>query len=272
MPYPRIIARVQTKGLRAELWANDVPAVMLYPGEADTPIGVPLNELLNSGRNQIAVLLHAAPLASRASDPWPEDPVAASYRGPASLSLRLAEYAPEQKVTSDNPPAITMIEWSGVAAPTPLPITREFDLSAPLGPWAWQRAERFTPLGAPVRARAVEYLKSLHEMLAAKRYDEFIAEHSYKLEEMTAGAYGVSTEPFRSSMRQVLDDHGREPWRLEPFSPGVLDLRPAAGGRLIECLRTDRHCALEYTRPDSKDTFFLPAMIGNVGGQWRVLR
>jgi hypothetical protein len=272
MPYPRIIARVETKGLRAELWANDVPAVMLYPGEADTPIGVPLNELLNSGRNQIGVLLHAAPLASRAADPWPEDPLARSYRGPASIKLRLAEYGPDQKVTSDNPPAIATIEWSGTAVPTPSMLTREFDLAAPLGPWAWQRAERFSPLGAPVRARAIEYLKSLDEMLTAKRYDEYIAENSYKVEEMTARAYGVSPAPFRRSMLQVMEEHGREPWRLAPFDPATLDLRPAGGGRLIDCLRTDRHPVFEYTRPDSKDTFFLPAMIGVVDGHWRVLR
>ena len=92
MPNPRLIVRVQTKNLRAEIWLNGAPVAMLLPGEADTPVGVPVNEFAVLGGNALGVLLHAAPRPSAAGEPWASDEEAASYTGPASISVRVAQY------------------------------------------------------------------------------------------------------------------------------------------------------------------------------------
>jgi hypothetical protein len=243
---------------------------MLLPGEADAPVGVPLNEFIVSGGNRLGVVLHSGPLASRSTDPWPDAKEASDYAGPAKLTLRLAQYADNQPVHKDGPPAIHTIEWDGAAAPTPVGIEREFPVSTPLGGWAWEGAQRFESLTDGVRSAAMEYLAGLHAMLAAGRFDEFVEASAIKIEEY-ARAYGIAAGPVRATMRQALASETAG-LKLRPLDPSEIDLRLVAGGRMIQCLRTDRHDALEYAGAPGGPTFFLPAMIGATASGWRLLR
>ena len=93
------------------LWINGIPVALLLPGEADGMVGVPLNEYIVSGTNRIGVVLHAGPLASRSADPWPSHAMAAVYSGPAALKLSLAQYAADQPVHRDGPPATSTWSW-----------------------------------------------------------------------------------------------------------------------------------------------------------------
>jgi hypothetical protein len=270
MPYPRIVARVKTKNLRAEVWANGVPVVMLMPGDADVPIALPLNEMLSTGRNTLSVTLHSAPLPSRYAAPWMDDPAAASYRGAASLELRLAEYSPDETLEAE-PPAIASLDWQGMAEARPVELTKDLDITAPLGPWAWQRATKFAELNDAVRAPAIAYLTSIQAALAAGRFDEFEAQAGIKLDEMSE-AYGISSGPVRASLRQVLEDHSVEPWKLLPLEPSGIDLRLVAGGRMLDCQRLDRRHVFLFRNSDTGNTFFLPFMIGLLNGTWKALR
>jgi hypothetical protein len=261
---------VQTKNLRAEIWINRVPAVMLLPGEADGPVGVPLNEFIVSGENRIGVVLHAGPLASRSAEPWPESDQAAAYSGPASLTLRLAQYADDQPVHRDGPPAILTIEWEGTAEPVPLRIERDFAAASDFGRWAWQDAEPFPSLDDAVRGPALEYLGRMHALLAAGQFGRFVEESALKVEEY-ARAYGIAAAPVRGSMLRALNSQTPQ-LRLRPLDPQAIDLRLVAGGRMIECLRTDRHHALEFAGEGDGPTFFLPTMIGVTAAGWAMLR
>jgi hypothetical protein len=273
MPNPRLIIRVQTKNLRAEIWLNGVPVVMLLPGEADTPVGVPVNEFAVAGGNVLGVLLHAAPRAGAAAEPWASDEEAASYTGPASLSVRVAQYGPSESVAAANPAPLTTLDWEGMAAPLPAMMERRFNVELAYGPWAWQSAQRYEAFDRVLRSRAYDYLAYLHGLLAAGRVAEFVEANRLRLEEITARAYGVSPQPMRRTLTRAIEQHAsNEEWSLLPVHPRDIDLRLVAGDRMIECLRTDRHHALEYVRKESPETFFLPAMIGVLGDSWQILR
>jgi len=273
MPNPRLIVRVQTKNLRAEVWVNGVPVTMLLPGEADAPVGVPVNEFAVMGGNVVGVLLHAAPRASAAGEPWASDEEAAGYTGPASLSVRVAQYGPAESVARGNPPALATIEWQGLAAPAPVMMERRANAEFGYGPWAWQSAQRYESLDRVLRSRAFDYLAYLHGLLAAGRVAEFVEVNRLRLEEITRAAYGVPAEPLRRTLMQALEQRvASEDWSLLPLDPREIDMRLVGGGRMIECLRTNRHHALEYVRKESPETFFLPAMIGVLGDSWQVLR
>lgn len=273
MPNPRLIVRAQTQNLRAEIWLNGVPVVMLLPGEADKPVSVPVNEFAVVGGNVVGVVLHAAPRASAAGEPWGSEEQAASYTGPASLSLRVAQYSPSESVAAANPAPLAVLDWQGMAVPVPAMMERKFNVELAYGPWAWQSAQRYEVFDRVLRSRAYDYLAYLHGLLAAGRVAEFVETNRLRLEEITARAYGVSPRPLRRTLTQAIEQHASsEEWSLLPLDPREIDLRLVAGGRMIECLRTNRHNALEYVRKDSPETFFLPAMIGVLGNSWQILR
>jgi hypothetical protein len=273
MPNPRLIVRVQTKNLRAEVWVNGAPVAMLFPGEADTPVAVPVNEFAVTGGNVVGIMLHAAPRPSAAGEPWASDGEAASYTGPASLSVRVAQYGPSESVAAGNPAPLATLDWQGMAAPLPAMAERRFNVDYAYGPWAWQSAQRYDSFDRVLRARAFDYLAYLHGLLAAGRIAEFVEANKLRLEEITARAYGISPQPLRRTLTRAIEQHAsNEEWSLSPLDPREIDLRLVAGGRMIECLRTNRHHALEFTRKESPETFFLPAMIGVLGDSWQILR
>jgi hypothetical protein len=273
MPNPRLIVRLKTQNLRAEVWLNGAPVAMLLPGEADTAVGVPVNEFAVQGGNTLGILLHAAPRPSAAGEPWASDDEAASYTGPASLAVRVAQYSPSESVAAANPAPLATLDWQGVATPVPVMMERRFNVDFAYGPWAWQSAQRYESFDRVLRARAMDYIAYLHGMLAAGRVAEFVEINRLRLEEITARAYGVSPRPLRRTMTQALEQRATsEEWSLLPLEPREIDLRRVASGRMIECLRSNRHHALEYVRKESSDTFFLPAMIGVLGDSWQILR
>lgn len=268
MPNPRFIAKTTTKNLRVEIWINDIPAVMIPPGEKETTVSVPLNENIVAGTNKIGAMLHAAPLASKSGDPWPADPAAAQYAGAASLDLEVAVYADDQPVHKDGPPALAAIHWQGSAQPIPHLEEQTFPGVEALGRWAWQDAELFQKLDDALHRRAIDYLGRLHELLAAGQFERFMAESELKIEDY-ARAYGIAPGPVRQGMLSALTSQAGK-LKLRPLSPS-LDLRLIAGGRMLECLRTDRHHALEFGG-ETGPSFFLPAKIGVLEGKWRLLR
>jgi hypothetical protein len=246
---------------------------MLLPGEADTPVGVPVNEFAVLGVNIVGIALHAAPRPSAAAEPWASDDEAAAYTGPASISVRVAQYSPSESVAAANPAPLATLEWQGMAAPLPVMLERRFSVDYAYGPWAWQTAQRYDSFDRVLRSRAFDYLAYLHGLLAARRVAEFVDANALRLEEITARAYGVSPLPLRRTLTRAIEQHASsEEWSLLPLDARDIDLRLVAGGRMIECLRTNRHHALEYAHKETPATFFLPAMIGVLGDSWQILR
>jgi hypothetical protein len=270
MPNPRFMARFEAKNLRLEIWINSIPAAFLAPGESAGVVSLPLNEFITPGKNRLGAMLHAGPLATRSAEPWANDPAAASYTGPASLRLRLGVYASGESVQGADPePVLAAIDWEGAAEATPILMGREFEGVDAMGRWAWQDATPLDLSQAPVRAAAWEYLRRLHGMLAAGRFEEFLEESSIKIEEY-ARACGMAEGPVRRNMLQALQTETPR-MQLRPLELDDTDLRLVASRRMIQCLRTDRHHALEFAG-SGKETFFLPAMIGLTASGWRLLR
>ena len=269
---PRYILRIESTGLRAEFWVNDIPVGFIEPSDA-SPMAIPVNEFLLAGRNGLGVVLHAAPIPSRDREPWSSDPAALGYSGPAKLRLTVAEYAAHQTALGDDVPPLQTIEWQGHAAPIPEYVEKDFRVTMSVGPWSWETATKIqSVLDSSVRSEVVNYITYLHKLLAERKFDAFIEESSTKIEEVTAGAYGVPSGPFRRDLLKGLQIHSTPPYVLEPVTSDTLDLRIVASGRMVECLRRNRRCALEFTRSDALDTFFLPTMIALKGRTWRLLR
>jgi hypothetical protein len=269
MPNPRFIAKAKTKNLRVEIWINDIPAVLIPFAEKETTVSVPLNENIIAGVNKIGAMLHAAPLSSKSADPWADDPAAAQYEGAASLDLQVAVYADDQPVHKDGPPALTTIAWQGAAQPVPHLEERTFPGVDALDRWAWQEAEIFPELDDALRQRALDYLAHLHGVLAAGDFADFIAESDVKIREY-ARAYGIAAAPVREGMSSALSSQSAR-FPLRPLPSDEVDLRLIASGRMIECLRKDRHHALEFGAGIGP-SFFLPTKIGVAGGKWQMLR
>jgi hypothetical protein len=271
MSNPRFIVRLDFSGLRAEVWVNEIPVGIVVPGDA-SPVAIPVNQFLTFGRNSVGVMLHAGPVPSRAGDPWPSHPSAVSYTGAAKLNLRIAQYAPDQTALADDPPSAATIDWQGPAVPQPSYLQRELDVPTRLGPWIWESATRFANVDSRLRSRVLEYLSYLHGLLNERRFDAFVDESAIKFNDLTERAYGLPPEPMRRQMLEALNSQSSPPNVLEPLNPNDLDLRLVAGGRMIECLRSDRRYVLEYQAPGQDDEFFLPTMIGETAGRWRILR
>ena len=270
MATPRFIARAEAKNLRLEIWINSIPAALIAPGESVGIVSVPLNEFITPGKNRLGAMLHAGPLATRSAEPWSNDPAAATYAGLASLRLRLGVYASGESVLRADPePALVAIDWEGAAEAVPLPIGREFEGVDAMGRWAWQDATQLDLSQGPVREAAWAYLKRLHEMLAGGRFEEYLEESSIKIEEY-ARAYGIASGPVQRNMLQALQSETSR-MQLRPLALDDTDLRLVASRRMIQCLRTNRHHALEFAG-SGKETFFLPAMIGLTSSGWRLLR
>jgi hypothetical protein len=106
-------------------------------------------------------------------------------------------------------------------------------------------------------------------LLAAAQFETFVAESDLKIRDY-ARAYGIAVGPVRQGMLSALSSQAAK-LKLRPWSPNEVDLRLVAGGRLIECLRTDRHHALEFGG-DSGPSFFLPTKIGIAEAKWQMLR
>lgn len=271
MPHPRFVLSFKFSNVRAEAWVNDVPVGMLQPGY-NSPASIPVNEFIVQGRNTVSIVLHAGPVPSQADQPWPNDPAAVSYHGAAKLSMTLALYQPEQNPLSDTPPPAASIEWEGVAAPLPERIDREFSISVAFGTWTWERATRFSAIDASLRYQAMDYLKFLHGLIATQQFDRFLDQSSLKLEEASDRAYAISSEQMKRSTLQMLQSHSQPPWVLDPLDPDTVDLRLVGSGRMIQCLRRDRSQVVQFRKPESRATFFLPLMIGRLGNAWVLLR
>ena len=272
MAKSRFIIRVQATNLRAEVWVNNMPVCMLLPGQALSPVALPVNQFLIAGRNTVGVVLHAGAVPSKASEEWSKGDGASAYSGPASLRLTLAEYDDEQTDSAYVPAFLTTLDWEGEACPRPAYVEREFSLSKSVGPWSWETARTFRVLDPTLREQVLDYVKSLHNLLAVADFNGFVSESAIKLNELTAQAYGVSAEYMRNNMLQALKVHSEPPYGLRALNLQEIDLRLVAGGRLIECLRKDRGYVLEYKQPQKPDTFFLPLMVGQFDNRWRILR
>jgi hypothetical protein len=269
---PRFVIRVQTVNLRVEVWMNDIPVGFLSRNAGKAPVAIPVNQFLINGRNLIRVVLHAGPVPSRAGEPWSNDKEAIGYVGPASLSLNFTKETTEQASPSQNASPLVAVDWQGTADPRPSRLEREITLDDVVGPWAWETAVRFPLIDSELRAQVHEYLKLLYGLLTARQFDAFLSESATKLEELTVRAYGASAESLGRGMLQAFQVHSVAPYHLLPLELSEVDMRPVAGGRLIDCLRKNRRHVFEYVDPEEEDSFFLPTMIGKVGSQWRILR
>jgi hypothetical protein len=237
-----------------------------------SPVVFPVNQFIVEGRNRIGVVLHNGPVPSGLGAPWPDSPLANQYTGQAKLTLKFSKYKPEEIPFHDSPPVLLNIDWAGLAVPVPSVLEREVELPSAFGRWAWESATTFTSISGSLRGSVLEYLTFLHDLLATGQFERFIAESEIKLKELTVRAYGIEAGPFRDEMLAGLSSHLGPPYELAPLVPEEIDLRLVAGGRLIECLKRDYGYVLESNHPETKDTFFLPIMVGQREGRWNILR
>ena len=261
------VAQVKASNMRVELRVNDVPVGIFAPGEAATTAEVPLNEFLVTGRNSATLIAHANPLPSRVLEPWlPGAAPGVQLGAPAQVQVTIVRVGGSAAA----PTPVAQLAWNGGAQPVPTTGEKSFDVDIRLPGWAWTRARE---LQAGDAAAAFQALRALHARLAQKDASSIVALMDLKLQEVTAGAYGVPPGPLRSSFQTGLGRCMNDPtWTLLPIDPGQVDLRLVGGRRMAECLRPGGGHALMYAKQGSQSTFFLPIMLGLLDGRWQVLR
>lgn len=269
MTSTRYVIRVQASNMRVELRINDIPVGLYAPGEAQNPAEVPVNEFLVNGRNTLMVIAHANPLPSRVFEPWSAAAEPKITLGQAAtLELTLAPEAAGAAAPANQP---LRLSWRGAAAMTPAKDEKVFEIAAGLPVWAWTRARELS--GADVQSVGYPALLRLREILEHRDIAALEKLQAVKLEEITAGAYGVPSAPLRAAFLKGLSACMNDPsWTLRPCGHADVDLRLVGNRRLIECLRTDGSPALSYVKAGSGQTFFLPTMLGFVDGSWQILR
>lgn len=271
MPAYRYVLQVTAKALRVGISLNDIPVVLIFPGEADTPIDVPINHELVNGENTILVTIHFGLTPATERNIWKVDTLKTGYSGNAILKIDLVLYQIDGSIAV-SPPAAWTMDWSGEALPVPTVLQRSFVIHDTFAVWSWRRSLPVVELPASIRNQAWSFLSSLHTALTNGKIDEIVAQSDLKCRELTA-AYGVSAQPLLSGLRQALTEHaGNEEWILDPLDRSILSLRVVGQGRLIECRQTNWDHALIFRHKANKlETFFLPVMIGWLADRWQVL-
>jgi hypothetical protein len=262
----RYVLRVKASNLRCELRVNDVPVGLFAPGEAEGGAEVPVNEFLLAGGNTLGAVVHAHPRPSRVLQAWDSQP-GVTLGAPASFQ---AELVREDNAAPSPGFQPLRLHWQGPAVAVPQALGQAFSAAVPTPAWAWSQA---TELPADGLAAAGAALQKLAAVLQQKDLDTVERLMAVKLGEITQGAYGVDPGPLRAAFRRGLQRCFTEPgWSLLPLGPDDLDLRLVARRRLVECLRPDGRHALTYSKEGSRQTFFLPVMLGLWQGRWQILR
>jgi hypothetical protein len=262
---------VSTDGATVEALLNDIPIGVVRP-EQPSPVVFAVSEFVISGENTLELLVHPGPTGSGARQASAVQGVAveALVRGRAQAALHALPEGREPGF--DRGDEIGRVEWLGPTVGTPLSVTRNVSVMDVIERWAWQSATRLSPDDALVRARVTGLVAELHSMLRAGEPLTFLTAIDRKVTE-AARAYGLAREVIRSTVLQQFETRAVPPFALLPFEPAALDVRAAAGGRLLVCTVGNRQPVLRFedvTRPGRE--FALPVMLGQIDGRLEVLR
>ena len=261
-----MVIKLVAQGCTAEAWLNGMPMARVTPLAPQAV--VPAHEVALAGANRLELVI--GPESGTAN------PAGASATAAHEMAAQVHLLLPRMGSAIDEAQARTLarLDWACAAGePLALPARRlqEAELPIRVPRWRWLDAPVVQPTAA-LRLQAHSFVGGLARDLARGQTDSFMAATRLRTEEL-ALAYQRSPESETARLREWLEQmyaSSRLVW--QPLVPEELQLRPLAGGRLIECLGGDGRAALTTVPDKAGNSVALPLKLSVVEGRFYVLR
>ena len=261
-----MVVKLTSQGCTAEVRLNGLPMARVTPL---APLAVvPAHEAALTGVNRLELVVGAEADAAGAA----AGAQTASHAMAAQVHLLLPRIG--GAIDESQARTLARLDWAcATGDPLTLPArqVQQADLPIRFPRWRWLDAPLVEPTPA-LRLQAHAFVSGLARDLARGQTDSFMTATRLRTEEL-ALAYQRSPDSESSRLREWLEQMyalSRLVW--QPLAPEEIQLRPVAGGRLLECLGADGRAALT-TLPDKLgNTLALPVKLSVVDGRFYVLR
>jgi hypothetical protein len=261
-----MVIKLVGEGCTAEAWLNGLPVARITPLAREAVVPVHEASLVGSNRLELVV----------GPDSGAQSAAELLQTAPHTMAAQVHLLLPRVGRAIDESQVRTLgrLEWSCAAGgPLALPASQrqEIDLAIRFPRWRWLDAPVVKP--TPVLTQqAYAFVSGLARDLARGQTESFMVATRLRTEEL-ALAYQRSPDSEGVRIREWLEQmyaSSRLVW--QPLTPDEMQLRPLAGGRLLECLGGDGRAALT-TMPDKMGNILaLPLKLSVVEGRFYVLR
>jgi len=259
-----MVIKLKAQGCTAEAWFNGLPMARATPLAPEAV--VPAHEGAVNGLNRLDLVVGADSGAA----------AAVLQTAPHAMAVQVHLLLPRMGAAVDETQARTLarIDWSCAAGdPLTLPVRRiqEPDLPIRFPRWRWLDAPVVAVTQA-LRLQAHAFVCGLARDLARGQTESFTSATRLRTEEL-ALAYQRSPDFESARLKEWLEQMyavSRLVW--QPLTPEEIQLRPLAGGRLLECLGGDGRAALTTVPDKAGSTLALPLRLSVVEGRFYVLR
>jgi hypothetical protein len=263
-----MVIRLVAQGCNAELWLNGLPVASVSPQAPQ--VVVPVHEAACVGPNRLELVVDAAGQAGISSLRRTETALLDMAAQVQLLLPRMGTSIDESKTRT-----LARMEWTcprGEALSLPVRRMHDAELPIRLPRWRWLDAPVVAQPSAELKLLAHGFVTGLARDLARGQCESFMAATRLRTEEL-ALAYQRSPESEATRLREWLEQmyaSSRLVW--QPLAPEEVQLRPLAGGRLLECLGGDGRGALTTVPDEQGNTLVLPLKLSVVEGRFYVLR
>lgn len=267
-----LVIQLQADGCEAEAWLNGFPVARVDAARPRST--VPVHEYTLAGENRLELVLFPRPAAEPAA--LAPAPLACVSDGHQRAHLRVLLPRVGSPADETQARSLAQLDWTPVAdTPFVAPLRLAQDVTLPIGfpRWRWLNAPPMpAPLPPALVAQALAFVTTLADDLSRGQTDSFMNACRLRTDEL-AQAYQRDPETERARLRDALAQAYAEqalPWPAP--AAAEFALRPLAGGRLFEALRTDGTPALQSAPGADGRVHALPLRLAAVEGTMYVLR
>ena len=261
-----MVIQLVGRGCTAEAWINGLPVARSTPLRPRVLVAAHEAALVGTNRLELVV----------GPDAGAAEAAALLSTAPEAMAAQVHLLLPRLGAPIDDAQSrlLAHIEWACPAGdPLTLPARQVQDVDLPLRlpRWRWLDAP-VIPQTPAVHQQVHAFVSGLARDLARGQTESFIAATRLRTEEV-AVAYQRDPETELTRVREWLEQlyaSSRLVW--QPLSPGDMQLRRVAGGRLVECLGPGGRPALATVPDASGSMVAIPLRLSMVQGRFYVLR
>ena len=260
-----LVLRLEAAGCAAEAVLNGIPVARV--GAAQNVALLPVHEYTLAGANELELVVEPGPPGAA---PAPEPHLS---EGQAWASVRLLLPRVGGVAHPSSARTLAQIDWGPPADEvyeTPLALRTRVELPIAFPRWRWLDAPPIVETPT-LKQEIAAYLLPVALGLARGNPEPFVQATRLRLEDL-ASAYQRNLADEVGRLRVHLQSlHAEQP--LKPVLPAAakLQLRPVAGGRLVECLGGDGAPFLQSDVAGGARVAW-PLRVAMVEGKFYVLR
>lgn len=254
-----LVLRLESSGVAAEAVFNGVPLVRVNAQQ--TVATVPVHEFTFSGNNDVELVVQ----------PGAPEPQLADGQTWASLRLLLPRSGSVAHPSSAR--TLAQIDWAPPADEVyeaPVSLQRSVELPIAFPRWRWLDAPPI-PDSPTLKRDVCTYLLEAAVGLARGNPEPLIQASRLRLEDLAQAYQRNLADDVGRLRRQIQMLHAAAPLKPVLPAPAKLVLRPAAGGRLLECLAGDGSPFLQSPVAGG-GTVAWPLRLAAIEGRFYVLR